>query len=113
MRDRETIDSELRLVAAMSDAQLALWGSRIAYEVTIDPGPPIHYQVKVDTESPIQDRSSDSSCDRGEDLGILKTDDPLERGNGTLARRSAFAAADVGEHVVGSDPPLDHGTVSA
>jgi hypothetical protein len=43
-------------------------------------------------------------CDRGEDLAILKTDDPRERGSGTLARRSAFAAADVGEHVVESDP---------
>jgi hypothetical protein len=67
----------------MSDAQLALWGSRIAYEVTIDPGPPIHYQVKVDTESPIQDRSADSSCDRGEDLGILK---PMTRLKGATGR---------------------------
>jgi transcriptional regulator with XRE-family HTH domain len=39
------------LLEEMNDAQLALWGSRIAYEVTIDPGPPIRYQVRMDTES--------------------------------------------------------------
>jgi transcriptional regulator with XRE-family HTH domain len=46
------------MLKEMSDAQLALWGSRIAYEVTIDPGPPIRYQVRIDTESP---RSADAS----------------------------------------------------
>jgi transcriptional regulator with XRE-family HTH domain len=47
----------------MRDAQLALWGSRISYEVMIDPGPPIRYQVRMDTDSSIPHSSIDDAED--------------------------------------------------
>jgi transcriptional regulator with XRE-family HTH domain len=43
----------------MNDSQLALWGSRIRYEVTIDPGPPIRYHVTMDTDSSEEPESDD------------------------------------------------------
>jgi transcriptional regulator with XRE-family HTH domain len=58
-RTLQTNDEQIEgFLQDMRDAQLALWGSRIAYEVMIDPGPPIRYQVTMSTESANHDPST-------------------------------------------------------